>query len=100
MALVMIFCVIAPTAAVQATEGTITKSYISADTILVNDSIVLTGVGADSNESYTYAFYYKRSDASAWTTLHGYSEVDHLPLKLTAAGRTSLMERSSPTLAT
>ena len=86
MALVMIFCVIAPTAAVQATEGTITKSYISADTILVNDSIVLTGVGADSNESYTYAFYYKRSDASAWTTLHGYSEVDHLPLKLTAAG--------------
>ena len=45
------------------------KSKISAAAITLGDKITITGAAEEGTAPYKYAFYYKRSTASSWTTL-------------------------------
>ena len=45
------------------------NSKISATTLNLGDTLTITGGAAGGTSPYKYAFYYKRSTASAWTTI-------------------------------
>ncbi len=45
------------------------KSTISADAVSVGDTVKLTGSASGGTSPYKYAFYYKKSSSSSWTTI-------------------------------
>lgn len=47
----------------------VNNSIVSETEIPLGDSITMTGAASGGRGAYKYAFYYKRSTASAWTTI-------------------------------
>ena len=63
------------------------KSSISADTIVLGEKITFHGAADKGNAPYQYAYYYKRSYNSNWTTVQEFSTSDRVsvePLTATA----------------
>ena len=49
------------------------NSKISAETVKVNGTVKITGVATGGTSPYTYAFYYKDMNGSAWTEKQNFS---------------------------
>ncbi len=62
------------------------KSTMSAKSIVLGNSVTLTGAATGGTTPYTYAFYYKKSTASSYTTLKSFSTTKTVTLKPTASG--------------
>ena len=53
----------------SSTTALTNSSTISADAVSAGDTVKLTGKASGGTSPYTYAFYYKKSTASSWTTV-------------------------------
>ena len=62
------------------------NSSISAESITLGNSVTLTGAASGGTAPYTYAFYYKKSTDSSYSTLQGFSSTKTVNFKPTAAG--------------
>ncbi len=49
------------------------NSKISSTTVTLGKSITLTGAASGGTSPYTYAYYYKKSSQSSWTTIKDFS---------------------------
>ena len=45
------------------------NSTVSADLVNINTKVTITGKASGGTSPYTYAFYYKKSSATSWTTI-------------------------------
>ena len=75
------------TAEGAATVALSNNSTISSTTIdhINNDSITIKGKASGGTAPYQYAYYYKKSTASSYTTLKGYSTATSATFKLSAS---------------
>lgn len=62
------------------------NSKISTSSITLGNSVLLTASAAGGTSGYTYAFYYKKPNASSWNTLKNYSSAKTMPLKPSMTG--------------
>ncbi len=73
--------------ALQVTSSTLTNnSKMSSTSIALGNSVTLTGAASGGTSPYTYAFYYKKSTASSYTTISNFSSTKTATFKPTAAG--------------
>ena len=56
------------------------NSTSSATSVIVGKSVTITGAAAGGSGSYQYAFYYKRGDATSWTTKSAYGKATSVTL--------------------
>ncbi len=61
-------------------------SSLSATTIAANGSITMNGAASGGTVPYTYAYLYKSSSASSWTTVKAYSSATSASATISAAG--------------
>jgi len=53
---------------VQSTKALENKSTVSTSTVSIGKTVKITGNAEGGSGPYQYAFYYKRGNASSWTT--------------------------------
>ncbi len=59
---------------------------VSSTTITANNTITLTGKASGGKAPYTYSYYYRRSSASDWTKIAGYSTATSRSFTPSSAG--------------
>ena len=62
--------------------------------ITLSQSVTATCTGKNGAGKYTYAFYYKKSTASSWTTVKGFSSTKSVSIKPTTAGTYTVMMKT------
>ena len=62
------------------------NSTLSAASGVKGSKVTVTGKAIGGTSPYKYAFYYKKSDASSWTTISAYSSTSTATFTPTAAG--------------
>ncbi len=55
------------------TEGLVNNSKVSATSVSVGDTVTITGAASGGTTPYSFAYYYKKSSASSYTTIKDYS---------------------------
>ncbi len=78
--------VTASTKSIVVKSKPVNNSKVSATSVKVNKSITITGAATGGSGSYTYAYYYKKSTDSKYTTIKGYSTTKSLTYKFGTAG--------------
>ncbi len=68
------------------TSTIVNSSKLSATSITLGNSVTLTGAASGGTSPYQYAFYYKKSTDSSYTTLGGFTTTKTATLKPTATG--------------
>ena len=61
-------------------------SSVSTTSLYLGGSAALKGVAKDGSGSYQYAYYYRKSGASEWTTIKGFSTSNSASFKPSAVG--------------
>lgn len=64
----------------------VNSSTISTTNITLGNSATVTGKASGGVSPYTYAYYYKNSSSSSWTTVSAFSSKTSAVIKPTAAG--------------
>lgn len=64
----------------------INNSTISRNSMMTNESAVLTAAAEGGKPAYTYAYYYKKSSGSKWTTVKDYSTSSSVSLNIPTSG--------------
>ena len=73
------------TLTVKATE-LVNTSTVSATSITLGNSVTVKGSATGGAGSYKYAFFYKSSSSSTWTTKQDFSSTSSVSIKFTGAG--------------
>lgn len=74
-------------ATLYATGSTLeNKSTVSTNNITLGQSLTVQGLASGGTASYQYAFYYKLSTASKWTTAQSYSTTSTVSIKPAHSG--------------
>ena len=61
-------------------------SCVIKDSIILGESVNLMGVADEGSGSYQYAYYYKKTSVTNWTTLKGFSNSASMDFKPTVIG--------------
>ena len=64
----------------------VNTSTVSATSITLGNSVTVKGSATGGAGSYKYAFFYKASSASTWTTKQDFSSTSSVSIKFTGAG--------------
>jgi len=65
---------------VQSTKALENKSTVSTSTVSIGKTVKITGNAEGGSGPYQYAFYYKRGNASSWTTKSEMGKADYVYL--------------------
>ncbi len=76
---------------VEQKDELVNNSGMSSDSITLGDTVTLTGAAAGGTAPYKYAYYYKNSTDSKYTTLKGYSTTDTVSFTPTETGTYSVV---------
>ena len=72
-------------------ETLVNKSTLSASSITLGKSVTVTGKATGGETPYQYAYYYKKSTASSYTTAKTYSTSATCTIKPTAVGKYTVL---------
>ncbi len=67
------------------------KSELSSDTVVLGDTVTLTGVAEGGTSPYKYAFFYKKSTDSKYTTLQNFDSINTVTFAPDAVGEYSIV---------
>ncbi len=64
----------------------VNSSAVSSSSVVLGSTVNLNAKASGGTGSYQYAYYYRKSGASAWTTIKGYSTASSASFKLSKSG--------------
>ncbi len=71
---------------VSGTKALTNNSTISATSIALGNTVTVKGSATGGTGSYTYAFFYKASSSSTWTTKQNFSSTSSVSIKFAGTG--------------
>ncbi len=69
------------------------NAAVSAETVAVNGKVLISGAASGGSEGYTYAYYYKESSDSSYTTIKTYSTTTSINLTFRYSGTYKILVR-------